>query len=133
MTDKEKLTALLMASAGDCLGKGGALNCSKLADYLIEHGVVVLPCKVGERGVNKMPRTRFGKIDRDPLKELVLGRKSTLQLSEVKLAAKMGISVGRYRSMMGGTSDAWKIGEVKALSRALDIPIDELRALVGKC
>ena len=26
-----------------------------------------------------------------------------------------------------------KIGEVKALSRALDIPIDELRALVGKC
>lgn len=80
-----------------------------------------------------MPRTRFDKIDRDPLKELVLGRKSTLQLSEVKLAARMGISVGRYRSMMGGTSDAWKIGEVKALSRALDIPIDELRALVGKC
>lgn len=80
-----------------------------------------------------MPRTRFDKIDRDPLKELVLGRKSALQLSEVKLATKMGISVGRYRSMMGGTSDAWKIGEVKALSRALDIPIDELRALVGKC
>ena len=80
-----------------------------------------------------MPRTRFGKVQRDPLKELVLGRKSTLQLSEVKLAAKMGISVGRYLSMMGGTSDAWKIGEVKALSRALDIPIDELRALVGKC
>ena len=48
MTDKEKLTALLMASAGDCLGKGGALNCSKLADYLIEHGVIVLPCKVGD-------------------------------------------------------------------------------------
>ena len=45
MTDKEKLTALLMASAGDCLGKGGTLNCSKLADYLIEHGVIVLPCK----------------------------------------------------------------------------------------
>ena len=80
-----------------------------------------------------MPRTRFGKIGRDPLKELVLGRKSTLQLSEVKLADKMGISVGRYRSMRGGTADAWKIGEVKALSRALDIPIDELRALVGKC
>ena len=80
-----------------------------------------------------MPRTRFDKVQRDPLKELVLGRKSTLHLSEAKLAAKMGISVGRYHSMMGGTSDAWKIGEVKALSRALDIPIDELRALVGKC
>ena len=48
MTDKEKLTALLMASAGDCLGKGGTLNCSKLADYLLEHGVIVLPCKVGD-------------------------------------------------------------------------------------
>ena len=48
MTDRERLTALLMAGAGDCLGKGGALNCSKLADYLLEHGVIVLPCKVGD-------------------------------------------------------------------------------------
>ena len=42
MTDRERLTALLMAGAGDCLGKGGALNCSKLADYLLEHGVIVM-------------------------------------------------------------------------------------------
>ena len=48
MNDREELTALLMAGAVDCLGKGGALNCSKLADYLIEHGVIVLPCKVGD-------------------------------------------------------------------------------------
>ena len=48
MTDRERLTALLMAGAGDCLGKGGALNCSKLADYLLEHGVIVPPCKVGD-------------------------------------------------------------------------------------
>ena len=46
MTDKEELTALLMAGAGDCLGKGGALNCSKLADYLIANGVVV-PSELG--------------------------------------------------------------------------------------
>ena len=45
MTDRERLTALLMAGAGDCLGKGGALNCTKLADYLVEHGVTVPPCK----------------------------------------------------------------------------------------
>lgn len=43
MTDSENLTALLMAGAVDCLGKGGTLNCSKLADYLIEHGVIVPP------------------------------------------------------------------------------------------
>ena len=48
MTDRERLTALLMAGAGDCLGKGISLNCSKLADYLLEHGVIVLPCKVGD-------------------------------------------------------------------------------------
>ena len=48
MTDRERLTALLMAGAGDCLGKGGALNCSRLADYLLEHGVIVLHCKVGD-------------------------------------------------------------------------------------
>ena len=41
MTDRERLTALLMSGAGDCLGKGGALNCSRLADYLLEHGVIV--------------------------------------------------------------------------------------------
>ena len=43
MTDSENLTALLMAGAVDCLGKGGTLNCSKLADYLLEHGVIVPP------------------------------------------------------------------------------------------
>ena len=48
MTDRERLTALLMAGAGDCLGKGISLNCSKLADYLLEHGVIVLPCRVGD-------------------------------------------------------------------------------------
>ncbi len=48
MTDRENLTALLMAGSGDCLGKDGTLNCSKFADYLLEHGVIVLPCKVGD-------------------------------------------------------------------------------------
>ena len=48
MTNRENLTALLMAGAGDCLGKDGTLNCSKFADYLLEHGVIVLPCKVGD-------------------------------------------------------------------------------------
>ena len=46
--DRERITALLMAGAGDCLGKDGALNCSRLADYLLEHGVIVLPCKAGD-------------------------------------------------------------------------------------
>ncbi len=79
-----------------------------------------------------MPRTRFDRTPRDPLKELVLGRKATARLSETELAEKMGISRGRYRTMMSGSSDTWKIGEVKALSRALDVPIDELRGLIAR-
>ena len=49
MTDRERLTALLMAGAGDFIKKNGALNCTKLADYLVEHGVTALPCKVGDK------------------------------------------------------------------------------------
>ena len=48
MTDRERLTALLMAGARDFIKKNGALNCTKLADYLLEHGVIVLPCKAGD-------------------------------------------------------------------------------------
>lgn len=77
-----------------------------------------------------MPRTRFDKIARDPLKELVLGRKTVMGLSEVKLAAKMGISVGRLRTMFGGASGAWKLREVGALARALDIPVEEMRQAI---
>ena len=68
MNDREELTALLMAGAVDCLGKGGTLNCSKLADYLIEHGVVVMPAKGCEycegRAYTKKPLTvitRYGR------------------------------------------------------------------------
>lgn len=49
MTDRERLTALLMASAGDFISKNGALNCTKLADYLFTNGVIALPCKVGDK------------------------------------------------------------------------------------
>ena len=58
MTDRERLTALLMAGAGDCLGKGGALNCSRLADYLLEHGVIVAP--VGWENMRKEDETARG-------------------------------------------------------------------------
>lgn len=68
MNDREELTALLMAGAGDCLGKGGTLNCSKLADYLLEHGVIVMPAKGCEycegRAYTKKPLTvitRYGR------------------------------------------------------------------------
>lgn len=47
MTDRDRLTALLMAEAGQFM-KNGRLNCTKLAENLIANGVIVPPCKVGD-------------------------------------------------------------------------------------
>lgn len=79
-----------------------------------------------------MPKTRFDKTARDPLKEVILGRKQNMRMSEAHLAEKMGVSLGRYRTMMSGHSEAWRISEVRALSRALDIPISEIRDLIAR-
>lgn len=45
MNDIDRLTALLMAEAGQLIEKNGTLNCSKLAEKLIENGVVVTDSK----------------------------------------------------------------------------------------
>ena len=47
ITNKERLEALLMAGACRFLTKG-TLNCTKLAECLDEHGVIVPPCNVGD-------------------------------------------------------------------------------------
>lgn len=47
MSDIDRLTALLMAEAGQFM-KNGRLNCTKLAENLIANGVIVPPCKVGD-------------------------------------------------------------------------------------
>ena len=52
MTDKERLIDLIIEAKRTDPETGSFTD--YLADYLIEHGVIVLPCKVGERGVNKM-------------------------------------------------------------------------------
>lgn len=47
-----------------------------------------------------MPKTRFDKIARNPLKELVLGRKAAVRISEVNLAKKMGISTAAENDVL---------------------------------
>ena len=47
LSDSDRLTALLMAEAGQFM-KNGKLNCTKLAECLIANGVIVPPCKVGD-------------------------------------------------------------------------------------
>lgn len=52
MTDRERLIELMQKC--DIVQIQTSKFIEGFADYLLEHGVIVLPCKVGERGVNKM-------------------------------------------------------------------------------
>lgn len=82
-----------------------------------------------------MPKSRFDKYSQEPrdlLKELVLGRKAAVGMSAQELADKTGMCRSRYNSIMKGKSSAWKISDLIAFSEALNIPIEELRANVGR-
>ena len=74
-----------------------------------------------------MPKTRFDNPNRDAPLELVLGRKSSLGLSEKRLAEKMHISRNTLRARLSAGSDNWTISELKRFCRVLDIPIEEMR------
>ena len=74
-----------------------------------------------------MPKTRFDKPNRDAPLELVLGRKSSLGISEERLAEKMHFSRSTLRTRLSAGSDNWTISELKRFCRVLDIPIEEMR------
>ena len=74
-----------------------------------------------------MPKTRFDRVPRDPLKELVLGRKAALDMSLTRLAEKMHITRSQLSTILEKPSANWTIGNAIALTAALDIPIAEMR------
>ena len=74
-----------------------------------------------------MPTTRLDKPKRDAPLELVLGRKSSLGLSEEHLAEQMHFSRSTLRARLSAGSDNWTISELKRFCRVLDIPIEEMR------
>ena len=79
-----------------------------------------------------MPKTRFDRVPRDPLKELVLGRKTALDMSLTRLAAKMHITRSQLSTILEKPSVNWTIGNAIALTTALDIPIAEMREAIRK-
>ena len=83
MTDREELTALIMGGLDVAFKKNGAVNCSELADYLLEHGVIVLPCKVGDK-LFILYDDDYGEYE---CSELCIG-----VLQELRVFAKCGIS-----------------------------------------
>lgn len=79
-----------------------------------------------------MPKTRFDRVPRDPLKELITGRQIAMNVSSVDLAARAKMSREHFRGIMRKPSNAWTIGDVIALTTALDIPIAEMREAIRK-
>lgn len=79
-----------------------------------------------------MPKTRFDRVPRDPLKELVLGRKAALDMSLTRLAEKMLITRSQLSTILEKPSVNWTIGNAIALATALDIPISEMREAIRK-
>lgn len=82
--------------------------------------------------VKPMPKTRFDRTPQDPLKELVLGRKFALKLTNTKLADKMHMTPMQVRYMLAKPSSDWRIGDAVALTAALDIPIAEMREAIRR-
>jgi plasmid maintenance system antidote protein VapI len=79
-----------------------------------------------------MPKTRFDRVPRDLLKELVLGRKAALDMSLTRLAEKMHITRSQLSTILEKPSANWTIGNAIALTAALDIPIAEMREAIRK-
>lgn len=48
MTDRERLIILMQEASQSKSDYAGNIGLGQIADYLLEHGVIVLPCKVGD-------------------------------------------------------------------------------------
>ena len=79
-----------------------------------------------------MPKTRFDRTPQDPLKELILGRKLVLKMTNTKLAGKLHMTPMQVRYMLAKPSEEWRIGDAVALAAALDIPIAEMREAIRR-
>ena len=77
-----------------------------------------------------MPKTRFDRVRRDALLELVLGRKAMLKMSEDVLAEKMGVSRTTIRKRLKDGSDSWTVADIKGFSKVMEIPIEEMRSAI---
>ncbi len=82
MTERERLIELLLEVdyALDKDGRGARDSAEYIADYLLENGVIVLPCKVGDT-VYVIKRCRCGNPANYELK--ACGRKTTIKTPKV--------------------------------------------------
>lgn len=75
-----------------------------------------------------MPKVNLGKPKPDGLKELILGRKAALGLSFETLGQKCKMTEPQMKYIMKKHSSMWPLEKVLPICKALDIPINEVRA-----
>ena len=83
MTDRERLIRLMQEASQSKSDYAGNIGLGQIADYLLEHGVIVLPCKVGDK-LFILYDDDYGEYE---CSELCIG-----VLQELRVFAKCGIS-----------------------------------------
>ena len=76
-----------------------------------------------------MPKVKLNRRQADPIKALILERKNAYRLSDAEMAERMGVSRATYQTRINKQeTKEWPLGQITKLCRALDVPIEELRA-----
>lgn len=83
-----------------------------------------------------MPRTKLDekfnkpRHESDRVKALILEAVRTQRVSGKELAKMAGCGETSYYAMMNKHSDTWPLSRIKGLYKGLNIPIEELRAVI---
>lgn len=77
-----------------------------------------------------MPRVKIAER-KDPLKEIILGRKAAMKLTIADVDEKAGFSEGTFKRLKIRHTDEWKLSQIKTVCYALEIPIETVRRDIG--
>ena len=103
MTNRERLIELLNVTQLICAVYNGVTNTMQMADYLLENGVIVPPCCIGdtvyeirENGKNPISGKRFDRcITTVQMLDCAAIRKSTLYAKEKRYAKNDSVRLGK--------------------------------------
>lgn len=77
-----------------------------------------------------MPRVKIAER-KDPLKEIILGRKAAMKLTIADVDEKAGFPEGTFKRLKIRHTDEWKLSQLKTVCYALEIPIETVRRDIG--
>ena len=77
-----------------------------------------------------MPRVKIAKR-KDPLKEIILGRKAMMKLTIAEVDERAKLADGTFKRLKARHTDEWKLSQIKSVCYALEIPIETVRKDIG--